>query len=78
MPWDEVAKGYEVEKGKYVEVSNEELDALLPEEDYATVAIENFVALADVDPIYYDRAYYVSPDGLPGTAAWFELITKPI
>jgi DNA end-binding protein Ku len=65
VPWDEVAKGYEVEKGKYVEVSKEELDALLPEEDQATVAIENFVALADVDPIYYDRAYYMSPDGSP-------------
>ncbi|HEX6836292.1 MAG TPA: Ku protein [Polyangia bacterium] len=65
VPWDEVAKGYEFEKGKYVEVSDEELDALLPEEDYATVAIESFVALADVDPIYYDRAYYISPDGSP-------------
>lgn len=63
VPWDEVAKGYEVGKGKYVEVSKDELDALLPEEDQATVAIENFVALADVDPIYYDRAYYISPDG---------------
>jgi len=63
VPWDEVAKGYEVEKGRYVEVTKEELDALLPEEDQATVAIENFVALADVDPIYYDRAYYLSPDG---------------
>jgi DNA end-binding protein Ku len=65
VPWDEVAKGYEIEKGKYVEVSDEELDALLPEEDYATVAIENFVALDDVDPIYFDRAYYVSPNGSP-------------
>ncbi len=65
VPWDEVAKGYEFEKGKYVEVTNEELDELLPKEDYATVAIENFVALDEVDPIYYDRAYYVSPDGSP-------------
>jgi len=65
VPWDEVAKGYEFEKGKYVEVTSEELDALLPEEDFATVAIENFVALEDVDPIYYDRAYYVSPDASP-------------
>ena len=65
VPWDEVAKGYEFERGKYVEVSDDELDALLPDEDYATVAIESFVALADVDPIYYDRAYYISPDGSP-------------
>ena len=37
----------------------------MPEEDHATVAIESFVALAEVDPIYYDRAYYMSPDGSP-------------
>ncbi|MDB4971223.1 MAG: Ku protein [Myxococcales bacterium] len=65
VPWDEVVKGYEFEKGKYVEVQKEELDALLPDEDYASVSIENFVALADVDPIYFDRAYYISPDGSP-------------
>jgi DNA end-binding protein Ku len=65
VPWDEVAKGYEFEKGKYVEVTDDELDALLPEEDYATVAIENFVAMEDVDPIYYDRAYYIAPDASP-------------
>lgn len=65
VPWDEVAKGYEFEKGKYVEVTDEELDALLPPENYAAVAIENFVALEEVDPIYYDRAYYLSPDGSP-------------
>src|SRR4051812_34489562 len=65
VPWDEVAKGYEFEKGKYVEVTNEELDALLPEEDYATVAIDSFVELTDVDPVGYDRHYYLSPDGSP-------------
>jgi DNA end-binding protein Ku len=65
VPWDEVVKGYEVEKGKYVEVSDEELDAILPEENYAAIAIESFVALDEVDPIFYDRAYYVAPDGSP-------------
>lgn len=65
VPWDEVAKGYEVERGKYVEVTDEELDAILPEEDHASVAIDSFVALAELDPIFYDRAYYLSPDGSP-------------
>ena len=65
VPWDEVVKGYEVEKGKYVEVDKEELDELLPDEDQALVAIENFVAIDEVDPIYYDAAYYMSPDGSP-------------
>ncbi len=65
VPWDEVVKGYEFEKGKYVEVGDDELDALLPDESYASVAIESFVALEEVDPIFYDRAYYVAPDGPP-------------
>src|SRR6478609_5345893 len=70
VPWDEVAKGYEFEKGKYVEVSDEELDALLPEEDYATVAIENFVALDDVDPIYFDAPITFRPTARPRRTAF--------
>ncbi len=62
VPWDEVAKGYEIEKGKYVEVSDDELDEIVPEEDYASIAIESFVSLAEVDPIFYDRAYFIAPD----------------
>jgi DNA end-binding protein Ku len=62
VPWDEVAKGYEFEKGKYVEVTDEELDELLPEEDFATINIESFVDVDEVDPIFYDRAYYIGPD----------------
>jgi DNA end-binding protein Ku len=70
VPWDGVVKGYEVEKGKYVPVQNEELDALLPEDDYAAVAIESFVALSEVDPLYYDRAYYLSPSGAGSPKAY--------
>jgi DNA end-binding protein Ku len=70
VPWAEVVKGYEVEKGKYVPVHGDELDALLPEDDYATVAIESFVALSEVDPVYYDRAYYLSPDGAGSPKAY--------
>lgn len=65
VPWDEVAKGYEVEKGRYVMLSEADLDKLLPEDDYAAIAIESFVALDEVDPIFYDRAYYVAPEGSP-------------
>jgi DNA end-binding protein Ku len=65
VPWNQVAKGYEFEKGKYVEVTDEELDALLPDEDFASVAIDSFVSAGEVDPIYFDRAYYVAPDAAP-------------
>jgi DNA end-binding protein Ku len=60
-----VAKGYEVAKGRYVEVTSDELAGLVPDEDHAAVAIESFVALDEVDPIYYDRAYYLAPDASP-------------
>jgi DNA end-binding protein Ku len=63
VPWEHVVKGYEVSKGRYVEITDEDLDQLLPEDDYAAIAIESFVALDEVDPLYYDRAYYLSPDG---------------
>jgi DNA end-binding protein Ku len=70
VPWDEIVKGYEVEKGKYVPVQADELDALLPEDDYASVAIESFVGLSVVDPVYFDRAYYLSPDGASSPKAY--------
>jgi DNA end-binding protein Ku len=65
VPWEHVVKGYEVSKGRYVEITDDDLDQLLPGDDYAAIAIENFVALDEVDPMYYDRAYYLSPDGSP-------------
>jgi DNA end-binding protein Ku len=63
VPWEDVVKGYEVHKGRYVIVTDEELDEILPKDDFAQIAIENFVALDEIDPIYYDRAYYVAADG---------------
>jgi DNA end-binding protein Ku len=58
---DEMAKGYEFAKDQYVLFSDEELKALEPE---ATNAIEiaEFVPLVAVDPIYFEKAYYLGPD----------------
>ncbi|MGH9360286.1 MAG: Ku protein, partial [Thermoanaerobaculia bacterium] len=58
---DEMAKGYEFAKGQYVLFNEDELKALEPE---ATNAIEiaEFVPLAAVDPIYFEKAYYLGPD----------------
>jgi DNA end-binding protein Ku len=58
---DEIAKGYEYAKDQYVLFSDEELKAL-EEEATKTIAIEEFVPLGKVDPIFYDRAYYLGPD----------------
>jgi DNA end-binding protein Ku len=58
---DEMVKGYEYAKGQYVLFSEEELKALTPE---ATNAIEitEFVPLDEVDPIYFEKSYYLGPD----------------
>jgi DNA end-binding protein Ku len=58
---DEMVKGYEYAKGQYVLFSEEELKALTPE---ATNAIEitEFVPLEEVDPIYFEKSFYLGPD----------------
>lgn len=61
VPWDEIVKGYEYEKGKFV---------VLKEEDFrradieATQSVEimEFVPLEEIDPIFFDKPYYLEPD----------------
>ena len=61
VPFDQIVKGFELTKDRYVLVTPEELDALDPERT-RSVDIEDFVDLADIDPIYYDHPYYLVPD----------------
>jgi DNA end-binding protein Ku len=58
---DEIAKGYEYAKGQYVLFNDDELKALNPEPTNA-VEITEFVPAEQVDPVYYDKAYYIGPD----------------
>lgn len=64
VPWEEVAKGYEVSKGRYAVLTEEDF-AGLPTEDKAAIAIEDFVVESEIDPMLYDTSYYVAPDGPP-------------
>jgi DNA end-binding protein Ku len=59
--YDDIVKGYELTKERYVVITPEELDALDPEKT-RTIDIEDFVDLAEIDPIYYDHPYYLVPD----------------
>jgi len=61
VPWDEVVRGFEYAKGQYVAVTDEDLDHL-PVKTVHTVDISDFVKLEEVDPIYYDKAYYLAPE----------------
>ncbi|MBD3293631.1 MAG: Ku protein [Armatimonadia bacterium] len=57
----DLVKGYEVESGEFLVVEPEELDELAPEKTDA-IEIDDFVDIADIDPIYYDKPYYLMPD----------------
>lgn len=60
---DDMVRGYEYEKGRYVTFTDEELDAV-PVETLHTVDVTNFVPTEQIDPIYYNRSYYLAPDEL--------------
>lgn len=61
VPSEHLVKGYELGSGNYVIVTDDELAALDPKAQ-RTIEIEEFVDLAEIDPIYYDSAYYLAPD----------------
>jgi DNA end-binding protein Ku len=61
VTYDDIVKGYELTKDRYVVITPEELDALDPERT-RTIDIEDFVDLEDIDPIFYDHPYYLVPD----------------
>jgi len=61
VPSEQIAKGYQLSSGEYVLVGDDELGALDPEAS-RSIDIEQFVDLDEIDPIYYDSAYYVAPD----------------
>src|SRR5215218_300257 len=61
VAYENIVKGYELTKDRYVVITPEELETLEPEKS-RTIDIEDFVDLAEIDPIYYDHPYYLVPD----------------
>jgi DNA end-binding protein Ku len=62
VPFEHIVKGYDLGGGRYVRIDPEEL-AAIDVEATRTIDIEEFVDLADIDPVYYERSYYLVPDG---------------
>ena len=60
VPEEHIVKGYEIEPDKFVTVTGEELESLSPERS-DTIEIIEFVEERDIDPIYFDRTYYLIP-----------------
>ncbi|HWF36346.1 MAG TPA: Ku protein [Solirubrobacteraceae bacterium] len=68
VPYREVVKGYQVGKGKYVVLTQEEIDAAAGERAHV-IELEEFVCAPEIDPVYYDRAYYLGA-GADGADAY--------
>ena len=62
VDYSEIVKGYEYEKDHYVTLTDEELDSL-PVASAKAIEIERFVEAEEIDPIYFQKAYYLVPEG---------------
>src|SRR4051812_32511162 len=60
VPWDQIVKGYEYEKGSFVPIDEKDF-AKVDVEASQTIQILDFVSLKDIDPIYFDKPYYLEP-----------------
>ncbi|MEO5575189.1 MAG: Ku protein [Gaiellaceae bacterium] len=58
---DEIVKGWEVAKGQFVIVEDEEIEALTNRDDSRSIEISRFVDASQVDPIFFDRTYFLVP-----------------
>ena len=60
VSWDEIVKGYEFEDGRWVLLTDEDLQAAAPRQS-RTIDIEQFVPAREIDPVYFDRPYLLTP-----------------
>ena len=61
LDYDELIRGYEVEKNEFVVVEDRELESLAPEKSQE-IDLKRFVGLDEIDPMYFERAYFMTPD----------------
>jgi DNA end-binding protein Ku len=71
---DEIVKGWEVAKGQFVFVEDEEIEALQSRDDSRSIEISRFVDAAEVDPIYFDRTYFLVPAQAPAARRPYVLL----
>ena len=74
VPWEKIDKAFEVRKGRYVVLTDAELEAAEPRRSH-TVDVEKFVPLAEIDPVNWDQTYYAVPDG-DAAAKAYELLRR--
>jgi len=61
VPWNETVRGYEYAKGEYVKLTPEDFEQL-PLPSRHIIDLSAFVEESEIDPVYYERSYYLAPD----------------
>lgn len=74
VPWEEVGKGYELDDGRWVLLTEEDLQAAAPRQS-RTIDIERFVQEQEIDPLYFDRPYLLEPSD-EGAARAYALLNE--
>ncbi|TCU11641.1 Ku protein [Rhizobium laguerreae] len=67
VPKEAQTKGFEIDNGQYIIIDPEEISAAMPESN-KTLEIEAFIPCSDVDDVYFDKPYYLTPDKMGGDA----------
>jgi DNA end-binding protein Ku len=76
VPNDELVKGWEVSKGEFVFVEDADLEAIMVQDDSRAIEITRFVPLDQVDPVFYDRTYYLAPAANPAQQRPYVLLLR--
>jgi DNA end-binding protein Ku len=75
LAWEELARGYQVKKGEFVVLEPDEIDAAKPESS-TTIDIGDFVQASDIDPVYFEKSYFLEPSEIGGKA--FSLLKRAL
>jgi DNA end-binding protein Ku len=73
--WEDIVKGYEIEPGRVVTITPEELASVAPERS-RVLEVERFVPLRDIDPVYFEKSYYVVPQAGVGAERPYRLLYR--
>jgi DNA end-binding protein Ku len=73
VPGDEIVKAYQVDEDEFVYLHDEDFEAAAPE-SYKTITIHDFVPASQIDPIYFERTYYLGPADKPGEPVYALLV----
>jgi DNA end-binding protein Ku len=76
VPNDELVKGWEVAKGQFVMIEDADLEAIMRYDESRTIEIKRFVPLDDVDPVWFDRTYFLVPASAPAQRRPYVLLLE--